>query len=391
MAILHDLSHRTAIEDALARSARLDAIGQITGGINHDFSNLLTVIIGNLELLNTRVKNSDDRAMVTDALEAAELGADLTARLNAFARKSPTQTDPVDVNAACSAALSLIRRTFDPKLIFTVQLGQNLPAIMADSTQLQSALINIALNARDVMPDGGQLTLRSDMIAIDDSYIAQELDVAEGTYVRVTLSDTGRGMGPDTQQRVFEPFFTTKPIGQGTGLGLSMVYGFVRQYGGHVTIYSEIGRGTTVGLYFPVIDSVSAGKIGPKQTTLSRKPRNQTVLVVEDDPDLRRLSVARVSELGYNVREADCGDAAAEILRTDPGIDAVFTDIVMPGDLDGLALARHIVATYPHIRILLTSGYAEDMLGEQQQNHGHRLLSKPYRQLDLDHALDALF
>jgi PAS domain S-box-containing protein len=391
VAILHDLSHRTAIEEALARSARLDAIGQMTGGINHDFSNLLTVIIGNLELLDARLENTDNRAMVADARDAAEMGADLTARLNAFARKSPTQTDPVDVNEACSAALSLIRRTFDPKFIISVQLGQDLPAIMADSTQLQSALINISLNARDAMPDGGKLILQSDVIAIDDTYIAQELDVAEGTYVRVTVTDTGRGMGPDTQQRVFEPFFTTKPIGHGTGLGLAMVYGFVRQCGGHVTIYSEIGRGTTIGLYFPVIDTVPKKHADLKQTTLTQRPRNQTVLVVEDNPHLRKLSVARVNELGYKVREADCGDTAAEILRNDPEIDAVFTDLVMPGELDGLALARHVVATYPHIRILLTSGYAEDILNKTADDHGHRLLSKPYRQLDLDHALDALF
>lgn len=391
VAILHDLSQRAAIEDALARSARLDAIGQMTGGINHDFSNLLTVIIGNLELLDTRMENSDDRAMVTDALEAAELGADLTARLNAFARKSPTKTDPVDVNEACAAALSLIRRTFDPKFIISVQLGENLPAIMADNTQLQSALINISLNARDAMPNGGQLILRSNVIAIDDTYIAQELDVAEGMYVRVTLTDTGRGMGPDTQQRVFEPFFTTKPIGQGTGLGLAMVYGFVRQSGGHVTVYSEIGRGTTIGLYFPVVDALAKRDIEARQTARSLKPRTQTVLVVEDNPHLRKLSVARVNELGYTVREADCGDTAAEMLRNDSKIDAIFTDLVMPGDLDGLALARHVVATYPHIRILLTSGYAEDILSEQNEIHGHRLLSKPYRQSDLDHALDALF
>lgn len=391
VAILHDLSQRHATEDALARSARLDAIGQMTGGISHDFSNLLTVVIGNLELLEARLTDADQSDMVTDALEAAQLGADLTASISAFSRKTTVQRQPIDVNKSCNAALSLIRRTFDPKFIMSVHLGQDLPVIHADSTQLQSALINIALNAKDAMPDGGKLILKSELIDIDDTYIAQELDVAQGAYVRITITDTGRGMGPDTQQRVFEPFFTTKPIGKGTGLGLAMVYGFVRQSGGHVTVYSEIGHGTTIGLYFPVIDPGADELAGLAPMAPHQRGQNQTVLVVEDNPNVRKLSVARVNDLGYNVREADCGDAAAEILRNDPNIDAVFTDLVMPGELDGLALARHIVASYPQIRILLTSGYAEDILSRHNEDLGHQILRKPYRQSDLAQALTTLF
>lgn len=391
VAILHDLTTRIAAEDALARSARLDAIGQMTGGISHDFSNLLTVIIGNLELLEARTKDEDERAMLADALEASKLGADLTAGLNAFGRKTATHCDTIDINDACNAALSLIRRTFDPQFEISVRLKDTLPAVLADTTQLQSALINIALNARDAMPKGGKLIFQSETVDIDDSCIAQELDVAEGTYVRISVTDTGQGMGPDTQKHIFEPFFTTKPIGHGTGLGLAMVYGFVRQCGGHVTVYSEIGHGTTIALYFPVLDHVPQIAPSSLRVTGHHATKNQTVLIVEDNPHVRKLTAARMIELGYRVREADCGDRAAEILREDTGIDAVFTDLVMPGEMDGLALARHIAATYPKMRILLTSGYAEDILSRQDEPVHHKILRKPYRQSDLASAMSELF
>lgn len=392
VAILHDMSARVAAEEALARSARLDAIGQMTGGISHDFSNILTVVIGNMELLEARVTDDETQAMLKDALEAAELGAKLTAGLTTFARKAATQTASMNVNVACEAALGMIARTFDPHYELHTELAQDLPDVLADATQLQSALINIALNARDAMPDGGKLILRSETISIDDTYIAQELDVAEGDYVRVSVTDTGRGMGPDTQQRVFEPFYTTKPVGSGTGLGLAMVYGFVRQSGGHVTIYSEIGHGTTIALYFPVLGLGTSQDRPAQQQHLGKRGDNQTVLVVEDNPQVRKLTTVRLRNLGYRVQEAASGDHAAQLLQQDKEIEVVFTDLVMPGELDGLALARHIVATYPHIRILLTSGYAEDILSDHHQNEpGHRILRKPYRQSDLAAALSALF
>ncbi|MEJ8561964.1 PAS domain S-box protein [Yoonia sp. GPGPB17] len=391
VAVLQDLTERFAAEDALARSARVDAIGQMTGGISHDFSNILTVIIGNLELLQARLSGREDQAMVADALEAAALGSELTEGLGAFARKSGIHSDPVDVNAACDAAMTLIKRTFDPKYDITFELMDPLPVVLADTTQLQSALINIALNARDAMPDGGKLIVRSEMVSIDDTYIAQELHVTEGDYVRISVTDTGRGMGPDTQQQVFEPYFTTKPVGKGSGLGLAMVYGFVRQCGGHVTIYSEVGHGTTIALYFPIIDGPTNADHKPFETPAHHKAQGQTLLVVEDNPHVRKLTTARLRDMGYQVREAASGDVAAEILRQEQGIDAVFTDLVMPGELDGLALARHVVATYPTMRILLTSGYAEDILRRQTDDIQHQILRKPYRQSDLAKALSALF
>lgn len=391
VAILHDLSHRIAAQDALGRSARMDAVGQMTAGISHDFNNILTVLMGNLELLHDRLQHTENRAILTEAFEAAELGADLTAGLSAFGRQSSAHYEPVDVNVACQAAIALIRRTFDPKHALFVDLGDLLPTVLADSTQLQSALINVALNSRDAMPDGGKLVIRSEMVNIDDDYIAQELNVAKGVYVRISVTDTGHGMGPDTQQRVFEPFFTTKPLGHGTGLGLATVYGFVRQCGGHATVYSEIGIGTSIALYFPVIDG-SPSEIHATQMQMARRAASRrTVLVVEDNPQLRRLTSARLRELGYSVRDAANGDIAATILKNAPDIDAVFTDIVMPGELDGLALARLVQTTYPEIRVMLTSGCAEDILSGQSTPHNRELLRKPYRQSELSEALARLF
>ena len=392
VAILHDRTARAAAEEALARSARLDAIGRMTSGISHDFSNILTVVIGNLELLSARVTGDENHAMISDALDAAELGAKMTSGLTTFARKGATQTSAIDVNQVCNAAIGMIERTFDPHYDIVTQLGTGLPQVLSDATQLQSALINIALNARDAMPDGGKLTIRSEVISIDDTYIAQDLNVDQGNYVRISVTDTGHGIGQDIQQRVFEPFFTTKPVGQGTGLGLAMVYGFVRQSNGHVTIYSELGHGTTVAMYFPALDAMPAAKQPTAKGAARQAAAGQTVLVVEDNPQVRQLTTARLRALGYHVHEAASGDAAANLIETGTDIDAVFTDLMMPGELDGLALARHIVATYPHIRILLTTGYAEDMLAHSDHNGpNHRILHKPYRQSDLAAALSALF
>ncbi|MFO8127351.1 ATP-binding protein [Yoonia sp.] len=391
VAIMHDFSARVAAEAALSRTARLDAIGQMTAGIGHNFNNILTVVIGNLELLEAQLSNPAQHAMLADAREAATIGMDLTAGLGAFGRKSNARCDVIDINAACSAALELIKHTFDPQYVILMELTDNLPAALADSTHLQSALINIALNARDAMPDGGTLITRSEVVTVDDHYIAQELDIEEGTYVRISVTDTGCGMGPDTQQHVFEPFFTTKPVGQGTGLGLATVYGFVRQCGGHVTIYSEIGHGTTVALYFPAIDEIPTEKPLHNKRESREAAGQRTILIVEDNPRVRSVTSDRLRDLGYDVRVAGQGDHAARMLRENADVHAVFTDLVMPGELDGLALARLIEATYPHIRILLTSGYAEDILSREIDDIPHQILRKPYRQSELAEALLELF
>ena len=390
--IMHDISRRVAAEEALARAARLDAIGQMTGGISHDFNNILTVVIGNLELLEGRIKDTESQEIVADALQAAALGAELTAGLGALGGKTTPHSHPIDVNMACHSALTMIKRTFDPHFEIQEDLTDALPAVLGDATQLQSALINIALNARDAMPDGGKLIIRSDAIVVGDDYIAQQLHVGRGAYVRVCVTDTGHGIGAETLPQVFEPFFTTKPAGQGTGLGLAMVDGFMRQCGGHVAVYSKVGLGTTVALYFPTVAMAAPQKPAVRQTAARKSACHKTVLVVEDDPQLRKLTGVRLKALGFDIREAARGDVAADILQQEANkIDAVFTDMVMPGALDGLGLARLVGASYPDTRILLTSGYAEGTLGRCNTDSGYQILRKPYRQSDLAQAFAVLF
>lgn len=252
--ILHDLTHRKATEDALARSQRLDAIGKMTRGIAHDFNNLLTVIVGNLELLQMR--GADDRQMplIKDALESAEMGADLTTRLMVFARRSNLKPVKSDLREVCASTLTLLKRTIGATYRIKTDFAADIDPVMIDSVQLQSALMNLALNARDAMGAGGELLVSIANVRIDDTYMAQETDIEPGDYVRLSVSDDGCGMSLEAQRRAFEPFFTTKTDSGGTGLGLATVYGFVRQSGGHVTLYSELGLGTSFGLYFPAIE-----------------------------------------------------------------------------------------------------------------------------------------
>lgn len=387
-AILHDLTQRIATEDALARSQRLDALGQMTGGVAHDFNNLLTIIVGNLELLKARCQDDADKAMVADALEAAEMGADLTERLTAFARRGDLKAEPFDLNAGCQTALSMLRRTLGEEHLIETEFAPDLPPVMVDPTQLQTAIVNLVLNARDAMPDGGTLIVRTERAEIDDTYVAQEIDVALGSYVRLSVTDNGIGMSPDAQLRAFEPFFTTKPAGRGTGLGLAMVYGFMRQTGGHVTLYSEANRGSTFALYFPIDGARQETRDGATRYAATGLPGgDQRVLVVDDNPQVLALSVERLRNLGYQTVQAPDGDTAFSMLRSGLKVDLLFSDIVMPGDLNGYQLARKVRATFPEIKILLTSGYAADT---QDASPGFAVLQKPYRQLTLAKTLQAM-
>lgn len=395
VAILHDLTHRKATEDALARSQRLDAIGQMTGGIAHDFNNLLTVIVGNLELLEMR--GADDRQMplIKDALESAELGADLTSRLMVFARRSNLKPINADLREICAETLALLKRTLGANYHIKTDFADDLDEVMIDPVQLQSALMNLALNARDAMGNGGEVQVSIRNVTIDDSYMAQETDIAAGDYVRLSVSDDGAGMSPEAQRRAFEPFFTTKSDSGGTGLGLAMVYGFVRQSGGHVTLYSEQGHGTSFGLYFPALPNPDAqdgikGRVDLKSKS-SPCGNGETVLIVEDNPKVRRLSVKRIRDLGFTILEAESGDQAYRMLKDGARVDIVFSDLVMPGTLNGYDLAAKITAEFPGLKILLTSGYASDVItGAMAHDRIYDILHKPYRQSDLAHRLQTL-
>lgn len=391
--ILHDLTERHAAQETLARSQRLDAIGQLTGGIAHDFNNLLTVLIGNLELLEMRGADDRQLKLIRDSLESAEMGADLTSRLLVFAKKGNLKPVRADLRALCKDTLAILQRTIGEIYAIKIDFPEDVSDVLVDPVQLQSALINLALNARDAMPDGGEFLISVADVVIEDTYMAQETDVEPGNYVRLFVSDDGDGMGPEAQRRAFEPFYTTKSDTGGSGLGLAMVYGFVRQSGGHITLYSEKGLGTSFGLYFPKLDSAEeASAAGDAARPEPVKGAGQTILIVEDNPKVRRLSVERLQDLGYQTLEAESGDAAYDMLAGGAQVDLVFSDIVMPGALNGYDLAAKIRARFPALKILLTSGYASDVVSGRLGGSGdYVVLHKPYRQAELAHRLQALF
>jgi PAS domain S-box-containing protein len=394
IAILHDLTHRKATQDALARSQRMDAIGQMVGGIVHDFNNILTVVIGNLELLGMRDPTERQIRLIRDALETAELGADLTSRLMVFARRSNLKPARVDLRDTCERTLAILRRTLGSKYTIKTRYAADRHLVELDPVQLQSALMNLALNARDAMPEGGNLLLSVNNVTIDDDYMAQEIDMGRGDYVRLSVSDDGVGMTHEAQKRAFEPFFTTKTASGCSGLGLAMVYGFVRQSGGHVTLYSELGFGTSFGLYFPALPERAEEQSLPDVVTVENRPprgRGRTILVVEDNPRVLRLSGERIRDFGFETVLAESGDAAYEILKSGQHVDVLFSDLVMPGKLNGFGLASRVQEEFPHVRILLTSGYASDVVSRAlSQGATWDVLHKPYRQAELARRLYAL-
>ncbi|MEM9708232.1 MAG: PAS domain S-box protein [Pseudomonadota bacterium] len=387
--ILHDLSDQRAAQEALSRSQRLDAVGQMTGGIAHDFNNLLTIIIGNLELLELKSAGKYDD-LIHDALEAAELGSDLTNRLLTFAKKSDLAPKVLDLPEKCDEVVSILSRTMGEQYAIECRHGRHLPQINVDPGQLQTAILNLALNARDAMPQGGHLALQTDRVSIDDAYIAQETDILPGDYVRLSISDNGTGMTEAASQRAFEPFFTTKEAGKGTGLGLSMVYGFVRQSGGHVTLYSELGKGTTFALYFPVVAESEMVEPAASEDDSIARGRGQVIMVVEDNDKVRRLSIARLKDLGYNPIPAETGDAALALLEELGSVDLLFTDLVMPGSVNGYELAKRVQEMFPEMRVLLTSGYASDVVDPELAKAEFPILRKPYRLPDLAKSLGDL-
>jgi CheY-like chemotaxis protein len=316
------------MEQELRQAQKMEAIGQITGGVAHDFNNLLTVISGNLEMLECRLKDPEDRAILNEAQEASKLGAELTRRLLAFGRRQPLNSKPTDLNALAGDMTELLRRSLGKSVETEIRLAANLPLVMADPGQIENALLNLAINARDAMPDGGRLIIETGHTMIDAGHTASYAELAAGNYVTLAVTDTGAGMTAEARQRAFEPFYTTKGPGAGSGLGLSMVYGFVKQSGGHATIYSEIGLGTTVRLYLPEL--VRETHFAPEQAAVPRNslPPGKVILVVEDNKRVRRVSVRHLKQLGFTVIETDSGSAALTIIENGDPIDLLFTDVV---------------------------------------------------------------
>ena len=379
-----DITEQRVLQEQLLQAQKMEATGQLTGGIAHDFNNLLTVIVGNLELLEMRIEDEGQRELLTEALEASELGARLTDRLLAFARRSPLKPEVVDLNKLVLGLTDMLHRTLGEPIDLSTALSTDLWATRTDATQIETAIVNLALNARDAMPGGGKLVVETRNSPIDEKYVAAETGLAPGDYVQLSVSDTGAGMAPEIRVRAFEPFYTTKDSGRGTGLGLSMVYGFAKQSNGHVTIYSEVGTGTTVNLYLPRAGEADGVPRSERTPAFDSALAGELILVVEDDDRLRRLTLTRLKELGYDVLEAANGADALTILESNRSVDLVFTDLVMPGGMSGYDLCEEVRKRGYVTKLLLTSGYAEELThADKLGSEDLGILRKPYRQADL--------
>jgi PAS domain S-box-containing protein len=381
---IRDLTSRQKMEEELRQSQKMEAIGQLTGGLAHDFNNLLTVITGNLEMLEMSLKDSNQRELLKDAQDAAQDGAKLTGQLLAFGRRQPLNPKPTDLAPLISNFSELLRRTLGESIELHIRVTGSGNLCVVDAPQLQNALLNLAINARDAMPRGGKLTIDISRTRLDVDYAQMYPDIRTGRYVLVAVTDTGSGMSEEVRQRAFEPFFTTKPTGAGTGLGLSMVYGFVKQSGGNIQIYSELGQGTSVRIFLPLAESVhTSEELAPGAGEMDAMPRgSETILVVEDDARVRRVTTARLRSLGYEVIEADNGAAAFALLAAHPKIAMIFTDVVMPGGMNGDELAEAALAAKPDLKVLFTSGYAEPAVARQGLGAG-AWLKKPYTAAEL--------
>ena len=376
-----ELEHAQA---QLVQSQKMEGLGQLTGGIAHDFNNLLTVIQGSLDMLERRLRAGDTN--VARFIEAARRGADraagLTQGLLAFARRQPLEPKPLDPNKLVAGMAELMRRTLGEGISIESILAGGVWWVSVDRNQLENAILNIAINARDAMPEGGKLTIESANTYLDERYAAANEDITPGQYVAISFSDTGGGIPAGALRSVFEPFYTTKP--EGTGLGLSQVYGFVRQSSGHVKIYSEVGQGTTVKIYLPKLEGVVAQQVETAARTPSGSTGRETILVVEDDEDLRGFTMEMLSELGYRVLGAPDARSALQGLEQEPAIDLLFTDVGLPHGVNGRQLADEALRMRPAIRVLFTTGYARNAIVHHGRlDPGVELLPKPYTQPDL--------
>ncbi len=356
-----EIAARDRVEAALRQSQKMEAVGQLTGGIAHDFNNMLTGVIGAMDIIKRRLKDGryDDLDRFLDAATtSAQRAAALTARLLAFSRQQSLDAKPTDIDALLRSLEDLLRRTIPENVALRIVSDESVDTAIVDANQLENAILNLAINARDAMPDGGQLTIESRVVDLDDAYVAKQPDIEPGRYVIVSVSDSGVGMAPELLEKAFDPFFTTKPIGQGTGLGLSMVYGFARQSGGQVRIHSQIGRGTTVSIYLRA--STEASDTGPRAPVADAPDGNgQSVLLVEDDPSVRMLVRDVLEELSYRAIEAEEATAAIAILRSDAPIDLMVSDVGLPG-INGRQLAEIARSHRPDLPILFVTGYAEN-------------------------------
>ena len=387
------IAERERVEGVLRQAQKMEAMGQLTGGIAHDFNNLLQVIMGNLEVLQRRklVTSDDATRMIASARRGAERAATLTQRLLAFARRQPLDPKPFDVNKLVNGMSELLHRTLGEAIrIETVQAG-GIWRVHADANQLENALLNLAVNARDAMDSGGKLTIETANVLLDERY-ADANEIPAGQYVMIAVSDTGQGMTGEVAAKAFEPFFTTKDVGKGSGLGLSQVYGFIKQSGGHAKIYSEPGQGTTIKLYLPRFAQGDDTEAAAPSPASPQGQADRLILVVEDDEDVRAHGVAMLKELGYAVIEAADGAAALRALEANREVRLLFTDVGLPGRLNGRQLADEARRRNPTLEVLFTTGYARNAIVHHGRlDPGVDLITKPFTFTALASKVHAIF
>jgi PAS domain S-box-containing protein len=389
--IAAELAVRLKAEEALRQAQKMEAIGQLTGGIAHDFNNMLAGVIGALSVIQRRLSRGDvnvDR-FIEGALDSAFRGASLTQRLLAFSRQQPLAPVPLDANNLIAEMTELLSRTLGETIQVKTVLAPSLWNAKADPSQLENAMLNLAVNARDAMPDGGRLTIETCNASVDENYALNEA-ITEGEYVLLSVSDTGIGMAPDIVEKAFEPFFTTKGVGKGTGLGLSQVFGFARQSGGQVKIHSELGKGTTVKLYLPRHVGELAAVLPNTKIVEPLSGNQELVLVVEDDESVLANAIEALKELGYKVIASANGARALEELGRHPDVALLFTDVVMP-DMSGRQLADRALATRPDLKVLYTTGYTRNAIVHHGVlDSGTQFLQKPYSLEDLARKLKSV-
>ncbi len=384
-----EMAEHASAQAQVRQLQKMETIGQLTGGVAHDFNNMLAIIIGSLDLAQRRLNGKEDPRLlnsIQSARDGAQRAAVLTARLLAFSRQQPLAPEIVDANKLVGGMSEMLRRTLGEQISIEVVLAGGLWPTFADLSQLENAILNLSVNARDAMPDGGHLTIETANTELDDRYARLHQDVEAGQYVMVSITDTGIGMSPEVLERAFDPFYTTKGSGKGTGLGLSQVYGYVKQSRGHIKIYSEIDRGTTVKIYLPRHVGSGVARPAPSTKPIPQGSVEDTILVVEDDRNVREMTAESLRELGYSVLEAADGPEALNLLENER-VDLIFTDIVMP-QMNGRQLADAVTEKWPDIRILYTTGYTRNAIVHNGVlDHGVSLLAKPFSLEQLAHKV----
>jgi len=389
-----DITERRQAQERLQKAQKMEAIGHLTGGLAHDFNNLLTVIIGNLQLIDGKLDGDEKSSKrVAEAIDAARRGSDLTRQLLAVARKQELAPVEVNVNQLITGIEPLLARTIGDAVDLKVVTMTGEPVALIDASQLESAVLNLANNARDAMEQGGKLTIETQAVTIDQAYADQNVEVNPGNYVMVAVTDTGAGMTPEVLENIFQPFYTTKQPGKGSGLGLSMVYGFIKQSGGHISIYSEIGLGTSVKMFLPCLNAlpeVSQPALSMPKAPEATPKRKAKILVVEDQEAVRAVACGFLEDFGYEIVEAGDGFQALAVLQEQEGIDLMFSDVVMPGGMNGFDLAQAALSLRPDLKVVHTSGYPKGAMVHQDEPRFKQgfIIMKPYRRDELRQMIE---